>query len=1203
MEDWKSLYKQDDLRLGYDLYHSGEVSEQETMNKLREFYVDDKERTYIVILSESNGFMNSFCLSCGRKCRHQAAVMYYLENQKLKAEEEPSGIPSEEEPLLSAPIFEESRNALSVSYKDPYSYYDFNAICEEAGVNKRQVREAEKLIEKGKVKLIRAQRTFISSAAESKEGFRVEGKSVSDYFRGEQELSLLISGRSIVRCSCYSCGYYSWEYRHQICEHLLALLMLFEPYIRGKGVGDATTRNAAMMLAAYRSSEWKDSNENVRIFHVKPRLIYGKNNLSLGFKGGFEKMYVIRNMMDLVMAWKNRQRFIQSNIDVDFSAADLDCTEDVLFQMAVGFAEDRGYEMDRIALRPSFESLPLTGSRLDQFFEEKKETSLPITWRDRTRNKNTSLKITAGSYRPKIILESMEDSRGGFEGIQMEVFCTDVLYGISHLYVVQGDYLIRLDEEAAAVLKPMLKVIRDTGSNTFQIGRSSLSQFFHRVLPVLKIHCDVQDHTAGKSDAFIPPSAQFCFYLDCNTEMLFANAKVIYDDEEMPLKAKGGSQLSWRDQAAEDGAIEVLRTYFPNEEKDIFFQERNDDSVYLMLSEGADRLAGIGEVQLTDRFSALKLKRKANFRFGVSIESNVLDLELLSEDISPEELLEVLNSFRQKKKYHRLRNGEFISLEESRELESLSDLFDTMHISLKEFIDGKIHIPAYRALYLDKMLEEKEAFAVERRRSYRDLINNISSYRDNEYEVPSSLKGKLRPYQEEGFQWLTALKTAGFAGVLADDMGLGKTVQMIAVLAYEKQQGSTCHSLIVTPASLIYNWAEEFRRFAPELSVQLIAGGKKERRTAIENAGHYDVNITSYDLLKRDIHEYENQVFDYEVLDEAQYIKTPSSEAAKSTKIIHSLHRFALTGTPIENRLSELWSIFDFLMPGFLYSYDVFRRELEGPITAGKDEIATARLRRMVSPFILRRLKETVLTDLPDKLEETVYTRFEDAQKKLYDGQVVKMKRTLAMQDDSDFTRSKIQILAELTRLREICCDPHLLYEDYRGESAKREALYQLMDTAMEGGHKMLVFSQFASMLEIIEKDLSAKGIPFFKITGATPKEERIRMVSAFNGDETPVFLISLKAGGTGLNLTGADTVIHFDPWWNLAAMNQASDRAHRIGQTKTVTVYRIIVKDTVEDRIVQMQEEKRDLANAILSGESGGFASMSREDLLDILG
>ena len=304
----------------------------------------------------------------------------------------------------------------------------------------------------------------------------------------------------------------------------------------------------------------------------------------------------------------------------------------------------------------------------------------------------------------------------------------------------------------------------------------------------------------------------------------------------------------------------------------------------------------------------------------------------------------------------------------------------------------------------------------------------------------------------------------------------------------------------------------------------------------------------------------------------------------------------------IENRLAEMWSIFDFLMPGFLYDYPAFRDELEQPVVKDADEEASLRLKRMVSPFVLRRLKKDVLKDLPEKLEEVRFAKMDSKQQKLYDAQVIKMKKKIHAQGDEDFRKGKIEILAELTRIRQICCDPSLFLENYDGESAKRQMCMDMMESIADSGHKALVFSQFTTMLEHLEEDLKKSGIAYYKITGSTPKEKRIELVNAFNHDETPVFLISLKAGGTGLNLTGADVVIHYDPWWNVAAENQATDRAHRIGQQNIVTVYKLIVKGTIEEKILKLQEAKAKLADDILSAEGVSSSVLDREELLQLL-
>ena len=381
-----------------------------------------------------------------------------------------------------------------------------------------------------------------------------------------------------------------------------------------------------------------------------------------------------------------------------------------------------------------------------------------------------------------------------------------------------------------------------------------------------------------------------------------------------------------------------------------------------------------------------------------------------------------------------------------------------------------------------------------------------------------------------------------------------------------------------------------------------MAGSQKERRDRIYHYHEWDIVITSYDLLKRDIHEYENCQFVGQVLDEAQYIKNHTTAAAKAAKLIHSQVRYALTGTPIENRLSELWSIFDYLMPGFLYTYEDFKKNIETPIVKNQDKQIAENLRKMTAPFIMRRLKKDVLKDLPDKLEKVCYAAFDEKQQKLYDGQVVHMQNMLEKQEEAEFGKNKLKILAELTRLRQVCCDPSLLYEAYEGGSAKREACMELVSQAIEGGHRMLIFSQFTSMLELLEQDLKAAHIEWYKITGETAKEKRIELVRDFNEGTVPVFLISLKAGGTGLNLTGADVVIHYDPWWNLAVQNQATDRAHRIGQKNIVTVYKLIAKNSIEEKILEMQEAKKHLADEILSGEMGGLSALTKDELMELL-
>ena len=490
----------------------------------------------------------------------------------------------------------------------------------------------------------------------------------------------------------------------------------------------------------------------------------------------------------------------------------------------------------------------------------------------------------------------------------------------------------------------------------------------------------------------------------------------------------------------------------------------------------------------------------------------------------------------------------------------------------------------------------------------RGMVRNMKTIEDSDYEVVDSLKNVMRNYQKNGFLWLKTLRENGFGGILADDMGLGKTLQVISLLLAERQdydagEKERRRSLIVCPASLVYNWQKEIERFAPELETVTITGSAPERKDIIRHTTDGQILITSYDLLKRDVEYYKNIVFAVQVIDEAQYIKNAGTQAAKGVKKITAAFKLALTGTPIENRLSELWSIFDYLMPGFLYTYQKFREEIETPIVVNKDENKMERLQRMIRPFILRRLKGDVLKDLPEKLEENVYAKMEGEQLALYDAHVQQMKQMLDGKSEAEFKSNKIQILAELTKLRQLCCDPALLFEDYKGESAKVQMCMDLIGNAVHGGHKVLLFSQFTTMLDRLAEQLKKLGIDYYMLTGSVNKEKRMQMVDSFNKDDVPVFCISLKAGGTGLNLTAADIVIHYDPWWNVAVQNQATDRAHRIGQKNVVTVYKLVSQGTIEEKIIDIQEKKKKLAEQVLEGEGMDSVVFTKEEIMELLG
>ena len=620
----------------------------------------------------------------------------------------------------------------------------------------------------------------------------------------------------------------------------------------------------------------------------------------------------------------------------------------------------------------------------------------------------------------------------------------------------------------------------------------------------------------------------------------------------------------------------------------------DDEALYAFVTDGVTMLGREMAVYATDRFKAIGVVAPPRVHIGVRMRSNLLEVEIGAEDMGEAEMEALLASYREKRRYHRLASGGFLSLSDP----TLQGLYAVAGGTEDTAAPGRMALPLFRALYLDRVLRDHPSLRLTRDEGFRRLVQDINAAADNEYVPPVSLGSVLRNYQKTGFRWLKTLERYHFGGILADDMGLGKTVQMISLLLDAKERGEQRPSLVVCPASLVYNWQQEFARFAPQIRTAAITGTKEMREQLLRETDA-DVLITSYDLLKRDLAWYEPTAFAYHVLDEAQYIKNANTHAARAVKRIHSEYRFALTGTPIENRLSELWSIFDFLMPGFLYSYARFRETLERPIVQDSDDEALRRLNRLVMPFVMRRLKKDVLAELPAKHESVVRVRLEEEQSELYRANLTLLKRELL---DHGLHRNHITVLSMLTRLRQLCCSPSLCYDGYAGGSAKTEACLELLREAIDGGHKVLLFSQFTSMLDQLAERLTADGIAFYELRGSTTKEQRIQRVDAFNRDEVPVFLISLKAGGTGLNLTGADVVIHFDPWWNVSAQNQATDRAHRIGQTRTVQVYKLIAADTVEEKIVAMQERKQALADAVVHEGDGILAGMTAEDLLAIL-
>ena len=959
---------------------------------------------------------------------------------------------------------------------------------------------------------------------------------------------------------------------------------------------------------------------------LEPEFSFDGYRFEVSFKIGVSRMYVLKDVMDFEELMRNEAdhsygKSLRFHHTLQAFAEEWRPLTEFLLRWADNYRQAHmrlsygGYYLD---YSDKVRNISLKGNETAEFLLAVKGKTIQGTVTG-TRRKEWQV---AEERLPRTLTITGEE-----DGIELKV--SKFLYG-----GVTGDYRIYFHEgkiylERKKDLEPILDFLNSMtaiGDRSGYIEKKDVPLFCRDYLPVLKqyVKCRMSGFDPADYQMDLP---QMKVYLDApQRNLITARPVAVLGDQELSLY--GTAQMALRDLQQEQAVKELLSRY-----SNAFDSDRgsmviaNDDELsYEFLTEGVPALQGLAEIYISETLKRMEVRSAPKAAVGVSLSGNLLELRLTAGDLSREELVEILSRYNRKKKFYRLPDGSFVDARDSG-LEIVAELKEGLQLTDEQMRREEIFVQKYRALYLDAQLRENSSMTVWKDKAFRSLIRNMKTIEDNDFEIPPELEGVLREYQKRGFLWLKTLQYNGFGGILADDMGLGKTLQVIAFLlsdyrdrderdaresdARERkgtvgqdlaQNSAQRGALIVAPASLVYNWKNEFKKFAPELPIRMITGMAAERAELIRSAGENEILLTSYDLLKRDLQEYKACRFRCQIIDEAQYIKNHSTQSAKAVKEIQADFKLALTGTPVENRLSELWSIFDYLMPGFLYTYGRFRDELETPIVQNADERATKRLRKMIAPFVLRRLKKDVLTDLPDKLEETVVAQLSGEQQKLYDAHVKRLMLMLDRQSEAEFKTAKITILAELTKLRQLCCDPGLIYEDYQGESAKLELCVSMIKNAVAGGHKILLFSQFTAMLDRLAARLRKEAISYHMLTGSTEKEKRAQMAADFAEDAVPVFLISLKAGGTGLNLMAADIVIHFDPWWNLAVQNQATDRAHRIGQKHVVNVYKLVMKDTVEENILKLQDKKKELADQILDGESLNGSSLTREDLMELL-
>lgn len=773
-------------------------------------------------------------------------------------------------------------------------------------------------------------------------------------------------------------------------------------------------------------------------------------------------------------------------------------------------------------------------------------------------------------------------------------------------FFLEGN-IYRLTEKGRDSFLPLYNTVINDDANRIKIPKEYSERFISEIYPHIKNIGRVKIDKRVE-DSIYNVDLRTDVYLDKRDEEIVAKINFVYDDiiinpfSSNEKKVERDDVILLRDVDKENnilGFFEELE--FKVKENTVYLND--EDKIFNFLLDGINRLQEIGDIYYSDAFKRIQIKDRSSFIGGVKLnsESDMLEFNFKIDGISNSEIGDVFKALNEKKKYYKLKDGSFLPLA-MEELKEMSDLIMDLDLTKDDLEKDTINIPKFRGLYLNDRVKESKLGFIKRDLRLKELVQNIKEPQDIDFEIPKALDKVLRGYQGFGFKWLKVLSQYGLGGILADDMGLGKTLQVLTFLKSEKKERGSKPSLIVAPTSLVYNWLSEIEKFTPDLSTLIISGNKDERLENIETINQYDIVITSYPLIRRDIDFYDKFSFRYCILDEAQHIKNPMSQNAKSVKSIKAKNYFALTGTPIENSLTELWSIFDFIMPGYLLSHNRFKKDFEKPIVKDQDSKALDKLRRHISPFILRRLKRDVLKELPEKIEHRVVVELTNEQKKVYLAYLKKIKGEIEEEiKEKGFQRSHIKILSGLTRLRQICCDPSLFIEDFNGESGKLLLLEEIIDDALQSEHRILLFSQFTSMLSIIKNILNEKNIPYKYLDGSTPSKDRGKIVKEFNRGDGDIFLISLKAGGTGLNLTGADTVIHFDPWWNPAVEEQATDRAYRIGQKNSVHVMKLITKGTIEEKIFKLQEKKREMIDAVIKPGENLVSKMTEEEIRDL--
>jgi len=997
----------------------------------------------------------------------------------------------------------------------------------------------------------------------------------------------------------YSCTCQAHSIWQGGCKHVAALLF----YLLEEGkdkcsitqedicrrINDSFAKQAASEMEKYLEPSTEELISLAPVLNVDER-----KNCVLTFNVGAKRKYLIKNISQFLNAIKQEEIVSygkelsfahkysafepKSQGLIDFMLKDYTGSQKLLDQMQ---SYSWGYRHNNGKLA---RQLALFYDRLDQFLElwDGREIEADIYDME---EKSLLIELDKPPYTLSIRSEGEKVILGGLHS-----HCV-LIKGADHHYIIMPGSLHRGKPEDVALMTGLLDEFQLLSRPELVFEGDRKAAFINFVLPKLKALGLLDENTALPESVVLPEPISL-FYLDMEEGDIALKLSFKYEDGDInPLEASFKADCPLRNLSFERKCLKTVNSLgFRPEAKRNVFMLSDEDTIFDFMMKGIEDLGNEGEVYVAEGFSR-KAARKTSTKFGVTLNGSLLEMRIDTEGYTLTELLEALEAYSKRKRYHRLKNGRFLNLEDEA-LQSAAEMIISLDIPKKELQKGKISLPKYRAVYLDSILKKH---GYEKDKELQELTGVFDNMGHGEFIIPDSIESKLRSYQRIGFNWLSSLTRYGFGGILADDMGLGKTIQVIALLLAQDKE---LPSLVVCPSSVLYNWQREIKRFAPELEAMVVAGQPSKRQELLLG-DRAQVYISTYDTMKRDIEFYEDMEFQFVIADEAQNIKNPLTQSAQAIKSLKSRANFALTGTPIENSLIELWSIFDFVMPGYLYSNHKFIRLYENPIIKENDNGRAEQLKRQIAPFVLRRTKSDVLKELPEKVESNLFAEMEPEQKKLYTAHLMSARGEMdELLHSGAAEKNRFRILAELTRLRQICCHPALFLENYSGGSGKLKLAMETIISTIENGHRILLFSGFTSMLSILKEKLEDKDIAYYYLDGATDSKSRMQMTLEFNAGARDIFLISLKAGGAGLNLTGADIVIHYDPWWNPAVMEQASDRAHRFGQKNVVQVFNLVTKDSIEEKILDLQEKKKDLIDKVIQEGASFITRMSEDEI-----